>query len=154
MFTAPFFAAALLWDEVPTALLCLSSSPQVQFYNAGPVVFLPGVILCPDPLVWQRGLHLGQLLQHGHSDHAEPLLHLPLLPEEPPQAPGWPVPVTSPPWDICPQWRHYCCFRGETPHSLHTTCFCSLSSLPCSRHPLPVLSEPAGQVLASLCPFP
>lgn len=40
------------------------------------------------------------------------------------------------------------------PRSLHTTCFCSLSTLPCSRHPLPVLPEPAGQVLASSGPFP
>lgn len=154
MFTAPFFAAALPWDEVPTALSCPPPSPQVQFYNAGPVVFLPDVILCPDPLVWQCGLHLGQLLQHGHSDHAEPSLHLPLLPEEPPQAPGWPVPATSPPRDVCCQWWHHCCFRGETPRGLHTTCFCSLSTLPCSRHPLPVLPEPAGQVLASSGPFP
>ncbi|XP_069418575.1 man(5)GlcNAc(2)-PP-dolichol translocation protein RFT1 isoform X2 [Ovis canadensis] len=119
--TECFTFAAMSKEEVDSSLALgrgthcpelPAPSPQVQFYNAGPVVFLPDVILCPDPLVWQCGLHLGQLLQHGHSDHAEPSLHLPLLPEEPPQAPGWPVPATSPPRDVCRQWWHHCCFRG------------------------------------------
>ena len=154
MFTATFFAAALSWDQVPTALHCLPPSSQVQFHNAGPLIFVPAVSLSPDPLVWQRGLHLGQLLQHGHSDHTQPLLHPPLLPEEPPQAPGRPVPVASPPRGICPQWWHYCCFQGEAPRSLHTTWFCSMSTVPHSRHPVPALPDPAGQVLASSYPFP
>ncbi|XP_057342497.1 protein RFT1 homolog isoform X8 [Manis pentadactyla] len=85
---------------------------QVQFHNAGPVLFIPGVVLCPDPLVWQCGLHPGQLLQHEHPDHAEPLLHPPVLPREPPPAPGRPLPVTSPPRGVRPQRRGYGCFRG------------------------------------------
>lgn len=134
MFTATstFSAATMPWDQVPTSLCCLPPSPQVQLHNAGPVIFIPGVILSPDPLVWQCGLHLGQLLQHGHSDHTEPPLHPPLLPKEPPQATGQPLPVASPPRGIRPQWWHYCCFRGENPHCLHTACSCSLSTVPCS----------------------
>lgn len=62
MFTATYFGAILPWENVPTALLCLSPSLQVQFHNAGPIIFIPGVILPPDPVVWQCGFHLGQLL--------------------------------------------------------------------------------------------
>jgi hypothetical protein len=62
MFMKHCFAMVLSWGKVPTALVCLSPSPQVQFYDASTVLFIPGVILSPDPLVWQCGLHLGQLL--------------------------------------------------------------------------------------------
>lgn len=62
-------------------------------------------------------------------DHTEPFLHPPLLPKEPPQALGWPVPVAGPPRDICRQWWDYWCFRGEIPCSFppHAFAGCPLS---------------------------
>ncbi|XP_045153482.1 protein RFT1 homolog isoform X3 [Echinops telfairi] len=80
---------------------------QVQCQDAGPVLHFPGVLLPPDPLVRQRGLHLGQLLEHGRSDRTEPLLHPPLPPAQPPQAPGWTPPVSHAAWRLCPQRGHY-----------------------------------------------
>ncbi|XP_075403635.1 man(5)GlcNAc(2)-PP-dolichol translocation protein RFT1 isoform X3 [Tenrec ecaudatus] len=85
---------------------------QVQCQNAGPVLLLPGVLLHPDLLVRQRGLHLGQLLEYGHSDRTEPLFHPPLPPTQPPQAPGWPPPVSHAAWSLCPQRGYYCYLRG------------------------------------------
>ncbi|XP_036733880.2 protein RFT1 homolog isoform X3 [Manis pentadactyla] len=119
--TECFTFAAMSKEELDRSLRISpigDTSPQrktqghVQFHNAGPVLFIPGVVLCPDPLVWQCGLHPGQLLQHEHPDHAEPLLHPPVLPREPPPAPGRPLPVTSPPRGVRPQRRGYGCFRG------------------------------------------
>ncbi|XP_073086814.1 man(5)GlcNAc(2)-PP-dolichol translocation protein RFT1 isoform X6 [Manis javanica] len=119
--TECFTFAAMSKEELDRSLRISpisDTSPQrktrghVQFHNAGPVLFVPGVVLCPDPLVWQCGLHPGQLLQHEHPDHAEPLLHPPVLPREPPPAPGRPLPVAGPPRGVRPQRRGYGRFRG------------------------------------------